>query len=246
MVMEDDFNIYDDAYLYGEDESKDSVEPPHVPPPKPSSTSTPTSLTLITSSSSSSSSSLSSSLSLQETMDLPLTTEEVDEDMNTTEDEKRLLQSPHINDMDLEMENMKEESPEIQDQMEEDEVEEEEEEEIHLSDHEPLKTGLTSLKGENDDDVLEGYGESRIEDTLSLPLSSLEEPTLPNQEPTLIPTVEQIYTDANSTAAIQIDELSWWTSDKDIIQIATLATRDSQCVKDVTFSEHKVNGKSRG
>ncbi|ORZ37898.1 hypothetical protein BCR44DRAFT_1430164 [Catenaria anguillulae PL171] len=46
----------------------------------------------------------------------------------------------------------------------------------------------------------------------------------------------QQYRDPNATSALIIEDLSWWTSDRD----------DQACVKDITFNEHKVNGKSRG
>ncbi|KNE66295.1 hypothetical protein AMAG_10521 [Allomyces macrogynus ATCC 38327] len=86
-----------------------------------------------------------------------------------------------------------------------------------------------------DDDVLAGYGDMKSMDQ-NMPAVSVPG----------IGAVAAVPIDPNATSAIQINELSWWTTDKDIIQIATIATGDANCVKDVVFNEHKVNGKSRG
>ncbi|QUC19861.1 uncharacterized protein UV8b_04102 [Ustilaginoidea virens] len=51
--------------------------------------------------------------------------------------------------------------------------------------------------------------------------------------------------DSNSTAAIMISELNWWTTDDDIRGWMRKAECEDE-VKELTFSEHKVNGKSKG
>ncbi len=51
--------------------------------------------------------------------------------------------------------------------------------------------------------------------------------------------------DANATAAVMISELSWWTTDDDIRGWLRGADCEAE-VKELTFSEHKVNGKSKG
>lgn len=52
-------------------------------------------------------------------------------------------------------------------------------------------------------------------------------------------------TDPDATPALLISDLFWWTTDDDIRGWI----REAECedeLKDVTFSEHKVNGKSKG
>lgn len=52
-------------------------------------------------------------------------------------------------------------------------------------------------------------------------------------------------TDPGATLALMISELNWWTTDDDIrgwLKQGGLETH----IRDITFSEHKVNGKSKG
>lgn len=52
-------------------------------------------------------------------------------------------------------------------------------------------------------------------------------------------------TDPDATPALLISDLFWWTTDDDIRGWVNLAECEDR-LKDVTFSEHKVNGKSKG
>lgn len=52
-------------------------------------------------------------------------------------------------------------------------------------------------------------------------------------------------TDAGATTALMISDLHWWSTEDDIRGWANQAGCESE-LKDVTFSEHKVNGKSKG
>lgn len=51
--------------------------------------------------------------------------------------------------------------------------------------------------------------------------------------------------DNAATTAIMISELNWWTTDDDIRGWARAAEAENE-IKDLTFSEHKINGKSKG
>lgn len=52
-------------------------------------------------------------------------------------------------------------------------------------------------------------------------------------------------TDPDATTALLISDLFWWTTDDDIRGWVNEAGVEDE-LKDVTFSEHKVNGKSKG
>jgi hypothetical protein len=52
-------------------------------------------------------------------------------------------------------------------------------------------------------------------------------------------------TDPGSTTAILISDLHWWTTEDDVRGWANQAGCEDE-LRDVTFSEHKVNGKSKG
>ncbi|PYI24761.1 hypothetical protein BO99DRAFT_418333 [Aspergillus violaceofuscus CBS 115571] len=52
-------------------------------------------------------------------------------------------------------------------------------------------------------------------------------------------------TDPDATPALLISDLYWWTTDDDIRGWVAQAGSEDE-LKDVTFSEHKVNGKSKG
>ncbi|PHH87541.1 hypothetical protein CDD83_8731 [Cordyceps sp. RAO-2017] len=51
--------------------------------------------------------------------------------------------------------------------------------------------------------------------------------------------------DPGATSAVMISELNWWTTDDDIRGWLRKADCEAE-VKELTFSEHKVNGKSKG
>lgn len=51
--------------------------------------------------------------------------------------------------------------------------------------------------------------------------------------------------DSGATSALMINELNWWTTDDDIRGWARAVEAEDE-IKDLTFSEHKINGKSKG
>lgn len=51
--------------------------------------------------------------------------------------------------------------------------------------------------------------------------------------------------DAEATTALKLAELEWWTTEEDIRGWAKLAGAEEELL-DMTFNEHKINGKSKG
>lgn len=51
--------------------------------------------------------------------------------------------------------------------------------------------------------------------------------------------------DPGATSALLVSELNWWNTDDDVRGWARHANCEDE-LKDITFSEHKVNGKSKG
>ena len=51
--------------------------------------------------------------------------------------------------------------------------------------------------------------------------------------------------DPDATTALIISDLFWWTTDDDVRGWASQADAEDE-LRNVTFSEHKVNGKSKG
>lgn len=51
--------------------------------------------------------------------------------------------------------------------------------------------------------------------------------------------------DPGATTALMVSELNWWHTDDDIRGWVRQAGCESE-LKDITFSEHKINGKSKG
>jgi hypothetical protein len=51
--------------------------------------------------------------------------------------------------------------------------------------------------------------------------------------------------DPNATSAILVSELNWWINDEDIRGWANASNVEDQ-LTNITFHEHKVNGKSKG
>lgn len=51
--------------------------------------------------------------------------------------------------------------------------------------------------------------------------------------------------DPGATTALMVSDLNWWNTDDDIRGYARAGHCEDE-LKDITFSEHKVNGKSKG
>lgn len=84
---------------------------------------------------------------------------------------------------------------------------------------------------------------------MSQQLTTDENATAMEQPSTLAPhgvkRKEPEDSDPDATTALVISELYWWTTDDDIRGWVNKANAESD-LKEVTFSEHKVNGKSKG
>lgn len=97
-------------------------------------------------------------------------------------------------------------------------------------------------------DFSENNGETQYDDSRSATLL-----TAPSQETTPVPqqgtkrkgSSDERPTDPGATTAIMISDLHWWTTEDDVRGWANQAGCEDE-LKDVTFSEHKVNGKSKG
>ncbi|KWU46823.1 hypothetical protein RHOSPDRAFT_24432 [Rhodotorula sp. JG-1b] len=55
-----------------------------------------------------------------------------------------------------------------------------------------------------------------------------------------------LHGDRLAQTAVFLGDLHWWTSDRDVVELTQLAGIHGVSVKDVSFAEHKVNGKSKG
>ncbi|KAK3691007.1 hypothetical protein LTR37_018909 [Vermiconidia calcicola] len=51
--------------------------------------------------------------------------------------------------------------------------------------------------------------------------------------------------DPSATPALKVNDLHWWTTEEDVRDFCARAGIESE-LKDLTFAEHKINGKSRG
>ncbi|OKL63062.1 hypothetical protein UA08_01915 [Talaromyces atroroseus] len=71
-----------------------------------------------------------------------------------------------------------------------------------------------------------------------------QQPVQQGQKRKEISSSEDRPTDPNATTALFVSELFWWTTDDDIRGWVREADAENE-LKDVTFSEHKVNGKSK-
>jgi hypothetical protein len=87
-------------------------------------------------------------------------------------------------------------------------------------------------------------GDTQLEDIDPSVRSQLTTPT-PRQGTKRKESSDERPTDPGATSAIMISDLHWWTTEDDVRGWTSQAGCEGE-LKDVTFSEHKVNGKSKG
>ncbi|XP_064837136.1 cleavage and polyadenylation specificity factor subunit 7-like isoform X1 [Oncorhynchus masou masou] len=91
------------------------------------------------------------------------------------------------------------------------------------------------------DDVLTGsVSRERKFSENAMPLSK-DQPTKEESKPAILYTYSGVW---NKRLAVYVGNFSWWTSDKDLINVArTLGVKD---IVEIKFAENRANGQSRG
>ena len=96
--------------------------------------------------------------------------------------------------------------------------------------------------GDADHEAQHGNGSENGEQGNDQPTSSS---SAPQQGVKRKPELDDRPVDPNATAALLISELQWWNTEDEVRNWV----HDADCedeLKEITFSEHKVNGKSKG
>ena len=100
-------------------------------------------------------------------------------------------------------------------------------------------TSLATNHGSYDSDAQDDKTNGGARDSSNTPVQSHQQGVKRKEGPDDRPI------DPGATNCLLLSELSWWTTDDDIRSWVRQASCEDE-LKDITFSEHKVNGKSKG
>jgi hypothetical protein len=112
-----------------------------------------------------------------------------------------------------------------------------EEEQDH--DHVDIKVGKGEFDKMNGQQQIKSTDESG-QDLLTIPKQAPQQQGVKRKEGS-----DDRPIDPGATTALLISELHWWNTDDDVRGWVNQAQVEDE-LKDITFSEHKVNGKSKG
>ena len=122
--------------------------------------------------------------------------------------------------------------------------------ELLLDDDEAGSTGPKPLKEEPaSEDTSMGAAADNGDNSAANKVPKDDEVSSPTQARKKVPTKRKNPDDRpidnGSTTALYVADLHWWTTDDDIRGWVNACECEDE-LKDITFSEHKVNGKSKG
>ncbi|KAG9229156.1 hypothetical protein BJ875DRAFT_524192 [Amylocarpus encephaloides] len=114
-----------------------------------------------------------------------------------------------------------------------------EEEQEHDDDYVDIKVGNDQVSKMSNQQKIKSTDESGV-DLLTIPKQAPQQQGVKRKEGS-----DDRPIDPGATTALLISELHWWNTDDDIRGWVNQAQVEDE-LKDITFSEHKVNGKSKG
>lgn len=104
----------------------------------------------------------------------------------------------------------------------------------------PTANGVGTTDLDGDATRMVGIDEDPAPEPLQLPKQAPQTQGLKRKEG-----ADERSLDPGATAALLVSELHWWITDDDIRGWANQSECEDE-LEDITFSEHKVNGKSKG
>ena len=105
--------------------------------------------------------------------------------------------------------------------------------------------GARDAKDSSGDNQANGNGNATNMEGINQDTGNPQQTPTPQQGQKRKESSDERPVDHDATTALFISDLFWWTTDDDIRGWVNQAGAEEE-LKDVTFSEHKVNGKSKG